>query len=54
MSGYFITFEGGEGAGKTTVLFALEKQLTELGFDVLTTREPGGIAIAEKKFVILF
>ena len=48
MSGYFITFEGGEGAGKTTVLFALEKKLRELGFDVLTTREPGGIAIAEK------
>ncbi|HLS07431.1 MAG TPA: dTMP kinase, partial [Bacillota bacterium] len=48
MKGYFITVEGGEGAGKTTVLQALAKQLREQGYDVLTTREPGGIIIAEK------
>ncbi|SET74417.1 dTMP kinase [Oceanobacillus limi] len=48
MSGYFITFEGGEGAGKTTILHSLEKKLQDLGYDVLSTREPGGIDIAEK------
>ncbi|MFC4558531.1 dTMP kinase [Virgibacillus kekensis] len=48
MSGYFITFEGGEGAGKTSILHSLEKKLTSLGYDVLATREPGGIDIAEK------
>lgn len=48
MNGHFITLEGGEGAGKTSVLLKLEKNLVELGYDVLTTREPGGIEIAEK------
>lgn len=47
MSGYFITLEGGEGAGKTTVLNKLEEKLQKMGYDVLTTREPGGIQIAE-------
>ncbi|TQS76389.1 dTMP kinase [Ornithinibacillus gellani] len=48
MHGCFITFEGGEGAGKTTVLAALADHLKEQGYAVLTTREPGGIEIAEK------
>lgn len=48
MSGYFITLEGGEGAGKTSMLQPLEQALTEKGFSVLATREPGGIEIAEK------
>jgi dTMP kinase len=48
VSGYFITFEGGEGAGKTTVLHAAGKALEEQGYDVMTTREPGGIEIAEQ------
>jgi dTMP kinase len=48
VSGYFITFEGGEGAGKTSILHLLAKKLDELGYDVITTREPGGIDIAEK------
>lgn len=48
MSGYFITLEGGEGAGKTSALQSLGKVLEEKGYDVLTTREPGGIEIAEK------
>ncbi|GAB3802630.1 dTMP kinase [Virgibacillus kimchii] len=48
MKGYFITFEGGEGAGKTTVLHAAGKALEEQGYDVMTTREPGGIEIAEQ------
>lgn len=48
MSGYFITFEGVEGAGKTTVLHALSDKLISLGYEVITTREPGGIQIAEE------
>ncbi|MFD1039906.1 dTMP kinase [Virgibacillus byunsanensis] len=48
MSGYFITFEGGEGAGKTSILHSLQDKIANLGYDVVTTREPGGIEIAEK------
>lgn len=48
MSGYFITFEGVEGAGKTSVIRELAQHLTKEGQDVLTTREPGGIPIAEQ------
>ena len=48
MSGHFITLEGGEGAGKTSVLHNLEEKLSNMGYDVLTTREPGGIEIAEQ------
>ncbi|MCZ0703628.1 dTMP kinase [Natronobacillus azotifigens] len=48
MAGFFITFEGGEGAGKTTVLQEVAKKLSDNGSDVVTTREPGGIVIAEK------
>ncbi|HLQ97684.1 MAG TPA: hypothetical protein VK135_03220, partial [Candidatus Dormibacteraeota bacterium] len=47
VNGHFITLEGGEGAGKTSVLHNLEKKLVDKGYDVLTTREPGGIEIAE-------
>lgn len=38
----FISIEGGEGAGKTTLINALEKELQSWGFDVVKTREPGG------------
>lgn len=48
MNGKFITFEGVEGAGKTSVLHALKEKLTKLGYEVVTTREPGGIGIAEQ------
>ncbi|HLR51965.1 MAG TPA: dTMP kinase [Candidatus Avamphibacillus sp.] len=48
MSGYFITLEGGEGAGKSTVLTSLAHHLEMNGYDILVTREPGGIDIAEK------
>jgi len=48
VKGYFITLEGGEGAGKTTILQALAQELAKQGYDVLTTREPGGIKIAEE------
>src|SRR5690606_36857263 len=43
-----ITFEGGEGSGKTTLIEKLKKELLLLGKEVITTREPGGSVIAEK------
>ncbi|WP_026688718.1 dTMP kinase [Alteribacter aurantiacus] len=48
MKGTFITFEGGEGAGKTTVLQTIKEKLEQVGYDVIRTREPGGGVIAEK------
>jgi len=48
VQGHFITLEGGEGSGKTTVLDIVYNELSALGYSVLTTREPGGIPIAEK------
>ncbi|MFY4777206.1 dTMP kinase [Metabacillus sp. RGM 3146] len=48
MSGCFITFEGPEGAGKTTILQKAVDLLKEKGINVLATREPGGIKIAEQ------
>lgn len=45
--GRFITFEGGEGAGKSTQVKILEAKLKDLGHEVLTTREPGGSDGAE-------
>ncbi len=48
MKGIFITFEGGEGAGKTTVLHAIKDILEKQGKRVVATREPGGSEIAEK------
>ncbi|MCR4855415.1 MAG: dTMP kinase [Erysipelotrichaceae bacterium] len=47
MKGSFITFEGPDGSGKTTVASAVCERLKELGYDVIHTREPGGIAISE-------
>lgn len=44
----FITFEGPEGAGKTTILHKIVSLLNEKNIDVMATREPGGIEIAEK------
>lgn len=46
--GIFITFEGPEGAGKTTVLHKLGEVLTDVGYQVVITREPGGIPISEQ------
>jgi dTMP kinase len=45
--GVFITFEGGEGAGKTTQLRRLADRLAAAGREVLATREPGGSPGAE-------
>jgi dTMP kinase len=48
VKGIFITFEGPDGAGKTTQLQRLAKELLSMGHDILVTREPGGTAISDQ------
>src|SRR3954464_1021714 len=52
--GFFVTFEGGEGAGKSTQIKRLADTLRDAGFDVVVTREPGGSPGAEAvRYVLL-
>jgi len=51
--GLFITFEGADGCGKTTQLNLLRDYLTQKGYDVLVTREPGAKGLGEKVREIL-
>lgn len=43
----FITFEGGEGSGKSTLIDKIEKELIKRGHQVVRTREPGGSKLGE-------
>ncbi len=47
-NGFFVTLEGGEGAGKTTVLSCIDRWLTERNIVCVRTREPGGTPFAER------
>lgn len=53
MPGTFITIEGGEGAGKSTIMRRVAAWLDERGHRVVSTREPGGTELAEKLRAIL-
>ena len=48
MKGKFITFEGADGGGKSTQVQLAVAWLREQGYEVVTTREPGGTVLAEK------
>ena len=48
MSGIFITMEGPDGSGKSTQIELLNDYLSEKGYDIIVTREPGGTQISEK------
>lgn len=48
MKGFFITVEGMDGCGKTTQINNMVEYLKQQGFDVVTTREPGGTRVGEK------
>jgi len=47
-TGMLITFEGGEGGGKTTQIVRLRDRLTKAGHDLVALREPGGTVISEQ------
>lgn len=48
MKGLFITFEGNDGSGKSSVIEAIKLELEKRGYDIVYSREPGGSKIAEK------
>jgi dTMP kinase len=52
-AGWFIAFEGVEGAGKTTQLDLLRRELEARGHEVVATREPGGTEVGERVRAIL-
>ena len=45
--GKFITFEGGEGSGKTTLIESLKEYFNQHNIDYISTREPGGLKFCE-------
>ena len=47
MEGLFITFEGCEGSGKTTLIKKVSEELSKQGYTIVMSREPGGSKIAE-------
>jgi dTMP kinase len=51
--GWFITFEGGEGTGKSTQVERVAAWLRSLGREVVVTREPGGTPLAEAARAVL-
>jgi len=51
--GKFITFEGPEGAGKTTLIRPLSQAFTNNGYEVVVTREPGGTRVGEQLRVMI-
>src|SRR5437016_9142573 len=51
--GFFLSFEGIEGCGKTSQLHRLARRLRTLGYQVVETREPGGAPISEQIRTIL-
>jgi dTMP kinase len=53
MKGTFITFEGGEGSGKSTQARLLTGYLQQKGYDVISTREPGGTEIGDAVRAVL-
>lgn len=54
MIGKFITIEGIDGSGKTTMINNLKYYFEKKGFDVVLTREPGGVEVSEKIREIIF
>lgn len=48
MSGLFISFEGGEGSGKSSVINVVKERLEADGYKVVITREPGGVNVSEQ------
>lgn len=52
--GWFVTFEGGEGAGKSTQLAEIARLAHIRGHEVVSCREPGGTALGERLREVLF